>query len=92
MIISDCVKKNSISNLLVIGILEYADNLFFFFFYHSLLSAQTCRFPEETKKNPRTENQGSKKRLYIYLHICQIILLPKKSPNEKDQNKKEIPL
>ena len=37
-------------------------------------------------------NQGSKKRLYIYLHICQIFLLPKKSPNEKYQNKKEIPL
>ena len=28
----------------------------FFLFYHTVLSAQTCRFPDETKKNPRTEN------------------------------------
>ena len=28
----------------------------FFLFYHAVLSAQTCRFPDETKKNPRTEN------------------------------------
>ena len=48
VIISDSVKKNSISNLLVIGIIECADNLIFF--YHSVLSAQTCRFLEETKK------------------------------------------
>ena len=27
----------------------------------------------------------------MYLHIYQIFLLPKKSPNEKYQNKKEIP-
>ena len=49
VIISDCVKKNSISNLLVIGIIECADNLIFFFtiqFYQHRLVG----FPTKPKK------------------------------------------
>ena len=34
-------------------------------------------------------NQGSKKRLYIYLHICQIFQLPKKSPNKNIKTRKK---
>ena len=36
----------------------------FCFFYHAVLSVQTCRFPWEAKKNRRTENY-----VYIYIYI-----------------------
>ena len=37
-------------------------------------------------------NQSRYHKTSSYIYICQIFLSPKKSPNEKFQNKKEIPL
>ena len=53
-IISDLREKKNISNPHVIGM---PLNEQFQFFSHAVLSSQTSRIPDETQKNPRTENK-----------------------------------
>ena len=45
-----CEKKESISNLHVIGPLNEPNYNLNFFLYHAVLPSQTCRIPDETKK------------------------------------------